>query len=279
MIRVSRGQAPRRLTTARQRELKRLRALWRTNPSVLGQLRSTYQVAKKALWLAQHRKCAYCEFFEQLDQNDVEHFRPKSGARRARGRPEETGYWWLAWTWRNLLFACAACNRTHKATWFPLEPGSRPLKPWQQPPGQERPLLIDPSSEDPIDHLRFEPYRKQGEEHWRPNPRAGSQRGWKTIEVLGLDRPGLLDLYKLHVDQEVRPKVNRLRAEMRSNTSTRVTRLWREVTRELLDRRRPFTALSYDALDHFMPEPERQRWRLTLPRPGMSVMKAGALRR
>jgi uncharacterized protein (TIGR02646 family) len=270
MIRVSRGRAPKQLAAVRRQELKVLRAQWMTSRAAPGPLQSTYRIARRSLWIAQHYKCAYCEFIEQNDQNDVEHFRPKSGARRALGLPKEPGYWWLAWTWKNLLFACAACNRTHKGTWFPLDRGSKPLKPWEQPPGKERPLLVDPSLEDPIDHLRFEPYRKEGKEHWRPNPRAGSLRGWKTIELLGLDRPGLLDLYKSHVDQRVRPKVSMLRTQMRSSDDSRVTKVWREMTRELLDTRSPFTALSYDALDHLVPEPERQQWRLILPRPRVS---------
>lgn len=43
-------------------------------------------------------KCAFCETSDQ--QLDVEHYRPKKG-----------GYYWLAYSWDNLLLACTKCNR------------------------------------------------------------------------------------------------------------------------------------------------------------------------
>src|SRR5438876_929518 len=62
---------------------------------------------KNALKRAQHRKCCYCEAeFEANYAGDVEHYRPKGtvGAGRFRIRP---GYYWLAYTWANLYYACA----------------------------------------------------------------------------------------------------------------------------------------------------------------------------
>jgi uncharacterized protein (TIGR02646 family) len=268
MIRITRGKEPRRLATIRQRELKRIRALLRRAPRADIQVGDTYRVAARGLWRSQKMKCCYCEFIEQLDQNDVEHFRPKSRAERGSGFPDKPGYYWLAWTWENLLFACGPCNRQHKRTRFPLAPGSKPLKPWRQPPGREQPLLIDPSAEDPLQHLRFEPYMERGRQYWRPNPRHGSRRGLETIQVLRLDRQGLIDLYRKHVDEEVRPKVDALHRLMRRTSERkRVQQAWRELSRELLARGRPFTALSYDALDYLVPASERQTWGLRLRAP------------
>jgi uncharacterized protein (TIGR02646 family) len=269
MIRVRRGKAPRQLAAIRQRELKRIRALLRRTPRAAIPLGKTYRVAARSLWRSQKMKCCYCELIEQLDQNDVEHFRPKSRAVRGPGFPDTPGYFWLSWTWKNLLFACGPCNRQHKGTRFPLAPGSKPLKPWRQPPGREQPLLLDPAKDDPLQHLRFEPYRERGKQYWRPNPRNGSARGFKTIQVLGLDRQGLIDLYRKHVDEEVRPKVDKLRKLMRSARSDpkRVRLAWRELTLELLATGRPFTALSYDALDYLVPSSERQSWGLRLRAP------------
>lgn len=42
-------------------------------------------------------KCAFCETSDQ--QLEVEHYRPKKG-----------GYYWLAYSWDNLLLACTKCN-------------------------------------------------------------------------------------------------------------------------------------------------------------------------
>jgi uncharacterized protein (TIGR02646 family) len=271
MIRIRRGREPAALPPIRQRELKKLRAVLRTNPRAALTLPDTYSKVKRKLWHAQHHKCCYCEFPEQLDKNDVEHFRPKARANRLPGSKQVQGYWWLAWTWRNLLFACAACNQKHKGTRFPLSAGSKVLSMGQQPPGRERPLLIDPASEDPLHHIHFQPYMKHGREHWRPNPRGGSARGLHTITVLGLDRPALLDLYRTHVDKEIRPRTNALRATMRAANPAQVQQRWQELTHILLDPRHPFTALSHDALDHLVPAAERQRWGLALSIPGARV--------
>ena len=51
-------------------------------------------------------KCAYCE--TPVEQAVVEHYRPKRG-----------GYYWLAYSWDNLLLACPKCNE-FKGDRFPL---------------------------------------------------------------------------------------------------------------------------------------------------------------
>lgn len=265
MIRVQRGREPSKLAALRKRELTALRKARRAHPKAELQVPGTYSLVKRQLWEAQHYKCCYCENLEQEEFNDIEHYRPKLEADRQPGSTERHGYWWLAWTWTNLLFACAACNRSHKRTRFPLAPGSKALKAEQQPPQQEKPLLIDPASQDPLLHLQFRPFLIHGEQQWLPVARNGSPRGQATIEVLKLDRQGLLTLYKAHVDREVRPKVDAFRQLMRAARSRqRVQEAWSALTRELLDARRPFMALSYDALDHLVPEAERRHWGLHL---------------
>ncbi|NMO14962.1 hypothetical protein HPC49_16005 [Pyxidicoccus fallax] len=267
MIRLQRGRATPKLAACRRKGLATLRAALRANPGEPLEIPKTYNVAKEDLWRAQHGKCCYCELLEQPGHNDVEHFRPKSRADRRPGSSHTPGYWWLTWTWKNLLFACANCNRDHKKDQFPLEHGCRVLKQGQQPPGRERPLLLDPFRDDPIRHIHFRPVFHHKEEHWWPFPRAGSPRGETTIRVLRLDRSPLLDFYKGHVRQYVRPELKRLRRAMRGGNRQQVARTWRELTSELLDVRRPLTALSYDALDHLVPLDERKHWRLVLPPP------------
>jgi uncharacterized protein (TIGR02646 family) len=267
MIRVQRGREPAKLADIRKRELAAIRKTLRADPRADLEIPDSYSVVKRQLWEAHHYKCCYCEHLEQGIHNDVEHYRPKSRADRKPGSAQTHGYWWLAWTWENLLFACAPCNRSHKQVRFPLEAGSKALRAGQQPPGKEQPLLIDPASEDPLPHVHFVPFTAHGKQRWMPIARGGSARGQATIDVLGLARPDLLDLYKAHVDQMVRPKVDSLRQVMRTRHRKRVQEAWDALTRELLDARRPFTALSHDALDHLVPEAERQPWGLLLPTP------------
>ncbi len=76
------------------------------------------------------RKRQRCMFCEDSRGTDIEHFWPKSAY------PART------FDWFNLLLACAACNQA-KSRSFPLDPRGRPL-------------LIDPTAEDPWDYLFFD---------------------------------------------------------------------------------------------------------------------------
>src|SRR5262249_42286898 len=148
------------------------------------------------LFALQGRKCCFCERpLVEPDYHDVEHYRPKARARRDPGSVQTHGYWWLAWAWDNLLLACNPCNRSHKRDRFPLAPGSVALQQEEQPPGAERPFLIDPSQDDPINEIEFFEEVIGTRRRWVPRGRAGSLLGDWTIRVLGLDRPHLIDAY------------------------------------------------------------------------------------
>jgi uncharacterized protein (TIGR02646 family) len=135
---------------------------------------------KKRLAAAQHDKCCYCEGrFTAFAPGDVEHFRPKTCVQQLFGHPLcYPGYFWLAYDWENLLFACIICNRSAKKSQFPLEDPNARLSGPADPFAQENPMLINPLIEDPGHHIRFE--------HGRPI--AITERGQLTIDVLKLDR-------------------------------------------------------------------------------------------
>lgn len=267
MIRIHRGREPGMLPPIRSAELARVRPLVHAKALDRHNIGTRYDEVKTALQLAQHYKCCYCERnnLEAL-YLDVEHYRPKLQALRGAGFPDH-GYWWLAWNWNNLLFSCQPCNRSFKSANFPLDTGSGVLVAEQQPPGTERPLLIDPAYEDPIGHIKFTLHPNLSHGKWRPLPRNGSPVGNQTIRVLGLDRPGLLDLYDVHVAEHVWPAVNRLDAAMFTTDRAAVAALWKREALGWLRPVRPFTALSYDAFDHYVPFATRRRWGLRLPRP------------
>jgi hypothetical protein len=215
-----------------------------------------HDVVKEALFAMQHRKCCYCEKLEeQAKYRDVEHYRPKSA------------YWWLAWTWENLLFACMDCNREQKKDRFPLSPGDTQLVAEQAPPGGERPLLLDPAdpSTDPAREIEFRREKIMGHERWVP--RGVSIRGRATIEVCGLDRANLLDLYADHVLHIVRPKLATFSGALAIDDAQTAFQAWERTKRGLLARERPFRALSHDALNVLVPADVRERHRLTLERP------------
>jgi uncharacterized protein (TIGR02646 family) len=268
MIRIHRGREPAALRTVRRDELVRIRPLTHVGPPGRDDIGEQYTLVKRDLWNAQHYKCCYCEKQPlEATRNDVEHFRPKTRARRGTGFPDH-GYWWLAWTWNNLMFACDRCNRDAKADQFPLDAGSVALVPEEALPGNEHPLLIDPSRENPFRHIQFNLVMINGSPGWRPFPRSGSRKGDETIRVLKLDRPELLDLYGRHVGEYATPVVTKLQAAMNANQGNRVQELWGDEVARLVNPRRPFTALSYDVFDHFFPIVVRRRWGLSLVQPG-----------
>ena len=100
----------------------------------------------------------YCE---DSAATDIEHFWPKSQY------PDR------AFSWDNYLLACSGCNSNEKREQFPLDAAGQPL-------------LIDPTVEDPRDHLtlsvrtgKYQPRRRDSQE---------SPKGKWSIKVFGLDR-------------------------------------------------------------------------------------------
>jgi uncharacterized protein (TIGR02646 family) len=146
-------------------------------------------IVKTALRAAQHDKCCYCEgFFAGHASGDVEHFRPKTCFQQAKNAPMEyPGYYWLAYTWSNLYYACELCNRVGERNLFPLvDPSSRNRSGNDQ--NVEESEILDPGGPvDPREHIRFSDAAVEGI----------TDTGRKTIRALGLDR-GPLTTARLH---------------------------------------------------------------------------------
>lgn len=98
---------------------------------------------KRQLSMLSHGKCYYCDqYIESSAYGDVDHYRPKSK------------YWWLAYTWENLVFSCQLCNQMYKKGHFPVA-GRRANGP-RSNLDDERPLLINPLDENPEDHIAYD---------------------------------------------------------------------------------------------------------------------------
>ena len=63
------------------------------------------QDIKAALKIIYNNKCAFCE--QRIEQSHIEHYRPKKV------------YYWLAFSWDNLILACPTCNQ-HKGINFEI---------------------------------------------------------------------------------------------------------------------------------------------------------------
>ncbi|HEV7506748.1 MAG TPA: hypothetical protein VGS07_17785 [Thermoanaerobaculia bacterium] len=152
-------------------------------------LRSIYgsKEVKLSLLVAQFYKCCYCEVkFGASSPGDIEHYRPKKCVRQDMSSEEERpGYYWLAYSWSNLLVACEKCNRECKRTQFPLANPEKRARCHRNSIADEVPLLIHPALEDPQKHIRF---RKDA-------PEGLTCAGITTIRVLNLDtRPELVEV-------------------------------------------------------------------------------------
>jgi len=99
-----------------------------------------------------HSKCAFCESkIPHVSPVHLEHYRPKS-------RFSD-----LMFVWQNWLIACPRCN-TKKGVRFPLCEDNRPC-------------LLDPTTDDPSEHLDFLDAQILAKTH----------RGEQTISLVGLD--------------------------------------------------------------------------------------------
>ncbi|MFI0351034.1 HNH endonuclease [Actinomadura sp. 9N407] len=76
-----------------------------------------------------------------------------------------------AFDWLNHLLACSMCNSNEKRDRFPRASCGTPL-------------LVDPSRDDPYDHIRL--VLATGRYRWR------TERGESTVEVFGLNRSDLV---------------------------------------------------------------------------------------
>lgn len=248
MIKINRGVEPEILQSTRGAQLPILRGLGRAPSSkqIVG-----YTVCGENLWRAQHYKCCYCESKVPKSYNDVEHYRPKAEADRKPGSHDVYGYWWLAFNWENLLFACPGCNRSGKNSRFPLAAGSTALKAEEFPPGNEKPLLIDPSTTNPMEHIKYV-RSAVGKRYWWARPRNGSQIGNETILVCELNRNELLELRNDYIDNSVTPRVDALIRAINFGDSENCKREFLAAVR-LLEPKNPYVGLAYDVLMQLVP--------------------------
>ncbi|MFI9616722.1 hypothetical protein ACIHCM_34445 [Streptomyces sp. NPDC052023] len=112
-------------------------------------------------------RCMYCD---DSRGTDIDHFQPLENAPLR------------AFEWSNHLLACSYCNSNAKRSQYPVNADGVCL-------------LVDPSAEDPADHLQL--LLKSG----LYDPVDESARGEETIRVFGLNRP---DLVKGRLDAFVR---------------------------------------------------------------------------
>lgn len=125
-------------------------------------------------------KCAYCE--SKVEQLHVEHYRPKKI------------YYWLAFSWDNLIIACPTCNQ-NKGVNFQLEGDQVEFENTEANVRNihssslsydfvENPRMVNPETTDPLGQIRF---KKNGIID------SENTRFAYTIETCKIDRKWLND--------------------------------------------------------------------------------------
>jgi uncharacterized protein (TIGR02646 family) len=194
MIRLpARGKAPSSLSSSKVNATRKDIASRIKRSQSLAKSFPTHWLDKDVrgpLWKFHSGKCAYCERTREIKrESDVEHYRPKSAIMGYAG----TGYWWLAYNWRNYLYACKPCNQGAKKTKFPLLPGGVRAKSPGDSLTAERPALLNPFDDYPEKCLTYDWQHSNG----------------LLVKVLGLDDEGrgsrsieILDLNRLTLMEE-----------------------------------------------------------------------------
>ena len=157
MIKIERGEPPKdnKLDRRRKTELQKIRKAGSSeNPYSFEPSLWSDPKVKKFLHRSQHGKCCYCERRrDERRDSDVEHFRPKA---EVEGAQNHRGYWWLAYSWENLLIACKKCNQDYKKSKFPLRDESERAWGENSDLGKEEPILINPLEEDPEGFIEYD---------------------------------------------------------------------------------------------------------------------------
>ena len=104
----------------------------------------------------------------------VEHFRPK-GALGNIGSNKKSypGYYWLTYEWSNLLLVKPGVN-SDKKDYFELDDDRNRADNHHGDINLELPMIIDPASEDPREHIRFH----------NEQPYGTTDRGIYTVNLL-----------------------------------------------------------------------------------------------
>jgi uncharacterized protein (TIGR02646 family) len=157
VIPLQRGALPEELTARMAARAERLgehrggaRESWRDARTIRRDL-SVHLIAMAAGL----SRCMYCG---DSEGTSIDHFQPIAMA------PQR------AFDWLNHLWACAFCNSNQKRDLYPTD-------------RRGDPLLIDPTSDEPADHLDLVLVTGA----YRPRTPKGSE----TIRIFGLDRPVL----------------------------------------------------------------------------------------
>jgi len=192
-------------------------------------------------WLS---KCVWCEQQRPpKGELDVEHYRPKVDVSEWTGTPPivsdtpppkvtiGSGYWWLAFDWKNYSLACGTCNQIWKRSLFPVAaPRTVCVEGVEK---AEKPLLLDPGST----------FRTRDHFRWAIDGivQPLSPEGYATIVTCGLNRKDLR-IRRGKVAYEISRTLDELMISLRTGKIAERDKAYREIAR-LGSRAEEFTSM------------------------------------
>jgi len=191
-----------------------------------------------------HSKCAFCE--QKVEQFHVEHYRPK------------LFYYWLAYSWDNLLVACPKCN-SYKGINFMIAATTRAsfngdFDTIHRAAGYydqlEQPFLVNPENTNPRGFVIFDNDGKIN---------SDNGRFLYTINTCRLNRNFLIDCRKKIFDDFLRSVERELVIHRDLGDKTRaLATLVRKFVSESQDDNNEYLAFRRYAVDHLL-KPEINR--------------------
>lgn len=143
---------------------------------------------RNILFNSQNKKCCFCENIRAKKREfDGEHFRPKLAIIEELEHP---GYWWLAYEWSNIFYACKTCNQEYKKIHFPIR-GNRARNEGDSLE-DEQGVLVHPQNENPEDFIGFDWQQGYGK-FVKATGLDENNRGNETIHIVGLNDGQLME--------------------------------------------------------------------------------------
>ena len=171
---------------------------------------------KKYLSKMSYGKCWYSESPDPQSFFDVDHFRPKSEAKRSETATDE-GYPWLAFDWDNFRYSAGRSNRLStnedtdeaagKSSWFPLIDGSAVACWDDRCIADERPLLIDQTNQNDARLIKVAANGRIAPSTFCVG--TNKRRVAESAKLYGLDLPNLTEA-RLRVMRDVSGRVDEL---------------------------------------------------------------------
>lgn len=195
MIRINKGPAPQELVDAARKLVEKQKsdfegheAEYLKDKSFIITAAYKSPVVRKTLTERQFNKCCFSEAKFSGDNSHVEHFRPKAYVETTNPKGKlYPGYYWLAYEWSNLMLCKGIINCSYKRNFFPLIDEAKRNRTHKDNFVEES-VLIDPSTEDPRNHIGF----------YKEEIRPRTERGRETIQLLGLREATLAESRYTH---------------------------------------------------------------------------------